>query len=78
MQKPGSNMQKPGDIVSDDVIDYFANILSPVTHTTYVLQAGGACDHIENPVTGKIEAKYLTFCKLAPNFNVYCGEYFKL
>lgn len=73
-----SEYAKPGDFVSDDVIDYFTDILPPVTQTKYILQAGGACDHKENPSNEKIEATYLTFVKLAPNFNIYIGELFRM
>lgn len=76
--KTWSEYAEPYDIVSDDIIDYFTNILPPITNTSRYLQAGGACDHIENSVTGKIEGTYLTFIKLAHNFNVYCGEHFEI
>lgn len=48
---------KPGDIVSQDVVDYYKNILPPIINSNSVMQAGGAIDTVNGRDT------FITFVK---------------
>ena len=48
---------KPGDIVAQDVVEYFANILPPIIYGTHMMQAGGAIENINGRDT------FITFIK---------------
>ena len=74
---------KPGDIVGEDVYNYFLNILPPVTMKKDMLQADGAIRTIVNNETGCCENTYLTFRKIhssslaGGSLYIYCGDCFK-
>mgnify|MGYP001521448757 FL=1 len=71
---------KPGDIVGEDVYDYFLNILPPRTLTQSLLQVGEPHSHMMNQKTGKYQATYATFETVGKNdgaiFYRYCGNCF--
>lgn len=58
---------KPGDIVGEDVYDYFLNILPPRTLTQSLLQVGEPHSHMMNQKTGKYQATYATFETVGKN-----------
>ena len=57
----------PGDVVSEDVVDYFKNILPPIIDGQSVMQAGGAIDTVDGRDT------FITFVKKDDNW-MYIGE----
>ena len=58
---------KPGDIVAQDVVDYFANIFPPIIYGSHMMQAGGAIDNINGRDT------FTTFIKENKNWK-YVGN----
>lgn len=52
---------KPGDLVDEEVYDYFLNILPPRTLTRTMLQVGEPHSTAMNPTTGKYQSTYATF-----------------
>lgn len=81
----GENMDwdsycKPGDLVSEDVYDYFLNILLPRTMSGGMLQVGEPHSHMMNPKTGEYQATYATFETIGKDdgamFYRYCGNCF--
>lgn len=67
---------KAGDIVSQDVVDYFVNSLPPVTFREHFVQAGEPYSHRVDPEDKKFKATYTTFEKGAENW-IYKGNCFK-
>ena len=71
---------KPGDIVGEDVYDYFLDILPPRTLTQSLLQVGEPHSHMMNLKTGKYQATYATFETIGKSdgamFYRYCGNCF--
>lgn len=71
---------KSGDIVGEDVYDYFLNILPPRTLTQSLLQVGEPHSHMMNRKTGKYQATYATFETVGKDdgamFYQYCGNCF--
>lgn len=62
------------DIVSEDLVDYFLNILPPANFKGGYLQVGEVMDHISDS-NGKLHATYLTFAKIDGEWK-YKGECF--
>lgn len=52
----------PGDMVTKDLVDYFVNILPPVSCSSSYVQAGDAYDH-RRDACGVCRATYITFTK---------------
>lgn len=40
-----------GDLVDEEMYEYFLNVLPPAYDTSYILQVGEACDHIDGKAT---------------------------
>nr|DAN89111.1 MAG TPA: hypothetical protein [Caudoviricetes sp.] len=67
----------PGDLVSEDVFEYFLNILPPKRLSAGYLQVGGAIGTALNKATGKLQDTYMTFiCTLEKGIYQYCGNCF--
>jgi hypothetical protein len=68
---------KPGDLVTEDVYDYFLDILPPVSFSKDYLQAGGAIMTAFNRKTKRHESTYMTFIS-TPTKGIYkfCGYCF--
>ena len=66
----------PGDIVSEDLVEYFVNILPPVTCMSRYVQAGSAYSH-KRDINGKYLPTYITFTK-EDNTWIFVGYCFKL
>ena len=66
----------PGDAVTEDLVDYFVNILPPVSCSSTYVQAGDAYDH-RRDVCGVCRATYITFTKKdgAWYFAGYCFKH---
>lgn len=66
----------PGDVVGKDLVDYFVNVVPPVTLRYDCVQAGE--EHsIERDESGKYRATYLTFSRTGDErcrFDGYCFE----
>ena len=52
-----------GDTVTEDVIDYFIDILPPATFRANLLQVGEPSSHEKDPASGKHRAIYPTFAR---------------
>lgn len=52
---------KPGDLVDEEVFDYFLEILPPRTFSRVMLQVGETYGTAMNPATGKYQSTYATF-----------------
>lgn len=65
----------PGDTVTEDIVDYFTNILPPVSLSYGYVQAGEAYSH-EDDDHGRYRATYTTFHRSSTDgqwiFNGYC------
>lgn len=60
------------DIVDNEIIEHFRNVLPPKTDTSYTLQGGEAYDHILDDKTNKYKGIYITFNKENGNW-IYKG-----
>ncbi|MBD7916423.1 hypothetical protein H9660_14865 [Clostridium sp. Sa3CUN1] len=49
------------DIVDNEIIEYFRNVLPPKTDNSYMLQGGEAYDHVLDDKANKYKAIYITF-----------------
>jgi hypothetical protein len=71
---------KPGDLVSEDVYDYFLDILPPRTMSGVMLQVGEPHSTALNPKTGKWQNTYATFVTVKGDSKErvyrYCGNCF--
>lgn len=72
---------KPGDLVDEEVYDYFLNILPPRTLTRTMLQVGEPHSTAMNPATGKYQSTYATFTTYEKTEDYgmvyrYCGNCF--
>lgn len=68
---------KPGDIVSEDCVDYFLQVLPPFSMDNGYVQVGEPYSHRLNPVTGKQQATYGTFTIIGKGVWKYRGNCFK-
>lgn len=65
-EKKGGNFTdfcKVGDKVDKGIVDYFVDVLPPITWRTDLVQCGEPYGHRDNPKTGRWEAMYITFAK---------------
>lgn len=67
---------KPGDIVGQDVVEYFVNALPPITFRDDFIQAGEPYSNQIDPEDKKFKATYITFEKGEDNW-IYKGNCFK-
>ena len=68
---------KPGDIVSQDIVDEFANSLPPIICNEKYVQAGEPYNSLEDPKDHKFKSTYTTFEKNNDGMWVYKGNCFK-
>ena len=54
---------KVGDKVDKGIVDYFLDVLPPITWRSNLVQCGEPYGHRDNPETGRWEAMYITFAK---------------
>lgn len=65
-EKKGGNFTdfcKVGDKVDKGIVDYFVDVLPPITWRTDLVQCGEPYGHRDNPETGRWEAMFITFSK---------------
>lgn len=68
---------KPGELVGEDVFDYFLNVLPPESLKKGYLQVGEPHGSRLNPRTGKYQSTYLTFVSAGEKgVYRYCGASF--
>lgn len=67
---------KPGDLVDEEVYDYFLEILPPRSMERGYLQVGEPHSHQMNADTGKVQATYATFQKVRKGVWMYLGNCF--
>ena len=66
----------PGDFVDDDIVDYFLNVVPPVTFEAGFVQCGEAISHKPDPdKEGRYRATYATFVQEGDGWK-FCGECF--
>lgn len=65
---------KPRDEITEEVYDYFLDVLPPASLSYGYLQVGSANDHIRDD-RGQIRATYTTFIKGEKKY-FYCGSCF--
>ncbi len=67
---------KPGDLVGEDVYDYFLDVLPPRSMERGYLQVGEPHSHQANIITRKWQATYATFRRVEKGIWMYCGNCF--
>lgn len=69
---------KVGDIVDEDIVNWFAECVPPITYNSDLIQCGEAYGHRDNPRTGRFEGTYITFAKADDKWiykgHCFCGE----
>ena len=65
---------KPGDLVDQEVADYFLNILPPQTMKRGYFQVGEPHSYARNPKTGKTSDTYATFVRYGKEIWQYRGN----
>lgn len=65
---------KPGDLVDQEVADYFLNILPPRTMKREYFQVGEPHSYARNPETGKPSDTYATFLRYGKGIWQYRGN----
>lgn len=65
---------KFGDLVDQEVADYFLNILPPQTMKSEYFQVGGPHGYARNPKTGKPSETYATFVRYRKEIWQYIGN----
>ena len=65
---------KPGDLVDQEVADYFLNILPPQTMKRGYFQVGEPHSYARNPKTGKPSGTYATFVRYGRGIWQYRGN----
>ena len=78
-EKKGGNFTdfcKVGDKVDKGIVDYFVDVLPPITWRTDLVQCGEPYGHRDNPETGRWEAMYITFAKNDSGQWCYAGNCF--
>lgn len=79
-EKKGGNFTdfcKVGDKVDKGIVDYFVDVLPPITWRTDLVQCGEPYGHRDNPETGRWEATFITFSKNDKGQWYYAGICFK-
>ena len=66
----------PGDLVTEEVVDFFINCLPPACMRSDCSQLGEAYSHKEDPASGKWRATFLTFKLSHDDIWEYCGHCF--
>ena len=66
----------PGDLVTEEVVDFFINCLPPACMRSDCSQLGEAYSHKEDPTAGKWRATFLTFKLSHDDILEYCGHCF--
>lgn len=68
---------KVGDLVTQDVVDYYVNALPPVTALYGCTQLGEQYADMLDPTTGRTAPTYATFRRVHPcGIWAYCGHCF--
>ena len=62
-RKPFTSFCQVGELVDEEIVRYFINVLPPETWRKDLVQFGEPYGHVENPKTGGYEATYITFAK---------------
>ena len=70
------NDVKVGDLVDEAVVNYFMDLLPPVTMRRGCSQVGEPHSHKIDPKTGRARATYATFKYVANELWEYCGNCF--
>lgn len=65
-----------GDLVSEEVVDYFMNELPPVSLCADCCQMGEPYAHKDDPVTGRWRPTFATFKWVSPGVFAFCGYCF--
>lgn len=68
----------PGDKVAEDVVDYFINVLPPITYRGSLVQAGEeySCEPESNEPGARWRATYTTFTRKGTQW-IYAGNCFR-
>lgn len=66
---------KPGDLVDEEIVQEFVNVLPPTTLRSNLVQAGEPYSHHFDPETERWRCTYTTFAKVDGEW-VYCGNCF--
>lgn len=67
---------KPGDLVGQDIVDYFVNSITPILLSDRLVQAGEAYSSRIDPEDNKYKSTYITFERM-DNGWVFRGNCFK-
>jgi len=67
----------PGERVSEDVVDYFRNVMPPIFTASRYLQVGEPYDHRTDYLSGKVKPIYMTFQRYEGGPWIYEGLCFK-
>lgn len=67
---------KPGELVDEDMVDYFLNILPPRAMRAGYIQAGEPYSTAMDPETNKTSGTYITFAKVRKGVWEYKGHCF--
>lgn len=65
-----------GDLVSEEVVDYFMDELPPVTLRADCCQMGEPYAHRDDPETGRWRPTFATFKRVSPGEFTFCGYCF--
>jgi len=68
---------KIGDLVEEEIVDHFMNVLPPACMRSDCSQLGEPYSHREDETTGKYRATYMTFKKVEEGIWQYCGHCFR-
>ena len=71
-----SDYASSGDLVDEEIHDYFLNVVPPRSKKTNYLQAGDPYIHRMNRKTGKWQGTYPTFVRVGKGTWLYCGNCF--
>ena len=66
---------KVGDIVDEDIVNWFAECVPPIMYNSDLIQCGEVYGHRDNPRTGRFEGTYITFAKVDDKW-IYKGHCF--
>lgn len=70
-----SKAAKPGDFVTEDIVEEFLNCVPPASHRAGYIQCGEPYSHQLDPETGRWQGTYSTFLKADEHW-IYCGNCF--
>lgn len=66
---------RPGDLVTDEIVENFLNVLPPATNSATLVQCGEPVSHQYDPDTGHWRPTYTTFSQ-RDGLWYYCGNCF--